>query len=57
MLMECFAKVLNHLIQLVGIPSAQRLGDKDFNSIGQAAVRRRHTYLLSKLKRNSLRRS
>jgi hypothetical protein len=55
--MECFAKVLNHLFQLVGITSTQRLRDKDFNSVGQAAVRRGHTYLLSNVKRISLKSS
>jgi hypothetical protein len=57
MFMECFAKVLNHFFQLVGITSTQRLRDKDFNSVGQAAVRRGHTYLLSNVKRTSLRSS
>jgi hypothetical protein len=57
MFIECFAKVLNHLFQLVGITSTQRLRDKDFNSVLQAAVRRGHTYLISNVKRISLRSS
>jgi hypothetical protein len=51
MFMERFAKVLNHLFQFVGITSTQRLRDKDFNSVLQAAVRRGHRYLLSNAKR------
>jgi len=51
MFMECFAKVPNHVFQFVSITSTQRLRDKDFNSVLQAAVRRGHTYLLSNVKR------
>jgi hypothetical protein len=47
MLLECFAKVLNHVFQLIGITNTERLRDKDFNSVGQAAVRSGHTHLLS----------
>ncbi len=42
--MECFAKLLNHLFQLVGITGAQRLRYNGFNSVGQASVRGGHTY-------------
>ena len=57
MFMERFAKVLNHLFQFVGITSTQRFRDKGFDSVGQAAVRGGHTYLLSNVKRTSVRSS
>ena len=54
MFMECFPKVLNYLIQFVGITSTQRLRDNDFNSVLQAAVRVGHRYLLLNVKRIAL---
>ena len=51
MFMECFAKVLDRLFQFLGITNTQRLRDKDFYSVLQAAVRKGHTYLLSNVER------
>ena len=55
MFVERFAKLLNHLVELVGLASAERFRDKGFNSVGQAAIGGGHTYLLSKVKHISLR--
>ena len=57
MFMECLAKVLNHLFQFVSITSTERFRDKGFDSVGQAAVRGGHTYLLSSVKPTSVRSS
>jgi len=54
MFMKCLPKVLNYLIQFVGITSTQRLRDNDFNSVLQATVRVGHIYLLSNVKRIAL---
>jgi hypothetical protein len=44
MFVERFAKLLNHLVELVGLASAERFRDKGFNSVGQATVRGGHTH-------------
>src|SRR5215467_9458023 len=54
MFMECLAKVLNHMFQFVSITSTERFRDKGFDSVGQAAVRGGHTYLLSSVKPTSV---